>query len=65
VCDPGASWNACAGSVPRQRKTLASCDGQVKTAFVAGLAGISPEAARRHLAQANDAVRAALNIIGN
>jgi len=41
---------------------LLSCSGHVKTALVAGLAGVSPEAARRRLAQANDSVRAALTV---
>jgi N-acetylmuramic acid 6-phosphate etherase len=46
-------------------KLLAACGGHVKTALVAGLASISPEAARRRLAQANDSVRAALRSVEN
>ena len=41
---------------------LAACDYEVKTAIVAQLGGLAPEAARGRLARAGGVVRAALEL---
>jgi N-acetylmuramic acid 6-phosphate etherase len=51
---------ACDLSPQAAETVLADCDHEVKTAIVAQLAGMSPEAARQRLARARGVVRAAL-----
>ena len=51
---------ACGLSLEEAAVLLARCDGETKTAIVVGLAGVTPEEARRRLARAGGRIRDAL-----
>ncbi len=51
---------ACRLSMEEAAALLVSCDGETKTAIVAGLTGVTPDEARRRLARVRGRVRAAL-----
>ncbi len=51
---------ACGLSMKEAASLLTGCDGETKTAIVVGLTGVTPDEARRRLADAEGRVRAAL-----